>query len=101
MSEVTRTLTYSDLDMACPEDWENGFKEGRVMRFGDGERTLSAQGTGEWQGASFVLTVSDFDRSLRERLNSPTERYWTADPWTVRLTDRQTRAQKGVPYTVF
>lgn len=102
MSGVIYTLTYSDHDMQCPSDWENGFKEARVMRFGDGERALSNQRTGDWQGASFSLTISDFDRSIRERLNSETLRYsFSADPWTVRITDRATRAAKETPYTVF
>jgi hypothetical protein len=100
MSSIISTLTYSDQDMQCPSDWENGFKEARVMRFGDGERTLSHMRTGDWQGAQFSLTISDFDRSIRERLNSEQYRYWS-DPWTIRITDRATRAAKETPYTVF
>ncbi len=86
--------------MQCPGDWENGFKEGRVMRFGDGERRLSDMRSGDWQGATFSLEISDFDRSIRERLASPELRYWS-DPLVIKMTDRATRAAKGNPYVVF
>lgn len=92
--------TYSDHDMQCPGSWENGFKEARVKRFGDGERTLSQFRTGDWIGSTFTLQISDYDRSIRQRLNSPTDRFWS-EALTVKMTDRPTRAALDVPYTVF
>lgn len=91
---------FSDIDMQCPGDWYGGFKEGRVMRFGNAERALSDLFTGEWQGSTFDLTLSDFDRRLRDQLGSATDRYWV-EPWTIRMTTRANRAVLGTPYTVF
>lgn len=93
-------ITYSDHDMQCPGSWENGFKEARVMRFGDGERMLSHMRTGDWSGSTFSMTISDYDRSIRERLASESARYWQG-ALTVKMTDRATRAALGVPYVVF
>jgi hypothetical protein len=91
---------YSDLDLADPESYYGGFKEGRVMRWGTATRALSDMWSGDWQGSQFNVTISDYDRSIRRRLNSATERYWTK-PLTVRMTNRANRALLGAPYTVF
>jgi len=91
---------YSDLDLADPASYYGGFKEGRVMQWGTAERALSHMFTGDWSGSQFTFKVSDFDRSIRQRLNSPTERFWT-QPLTVRMTNRANRAVLGAPYTVF
>lgn len=91
---------YSDHDMQCPGDWYGGFKEGRIERFGDAERSLSHIWTGDWTGSTFSLKISDFDRSLREMLASPIDRYWT-EPWQIFMTTRANRALLGTPYTVF
>jgi hypothetical protein len=92
--------TYSDLEMNCPAEWENGKKEARVIRFGDGERVASHPFTGEWRGSTFSLALSDVDRRFREQLASATDRFWT-EPLTVRMTTRANRAALGLPYTVF
>lgn len=94
------TEFYSDHDMQCPENWYGGFKQGRVIRFGDGERAFSNMYTGEWSGSTFDLSISDFDRTLRGQLNSATNRYWM-EPLTIRMTTRANRAVLGTPYTVF
>lgn len=94
------TDVYSDWDMHCPPAWYHGYKEARVERFGDGERTLSDPLTGDWQGSQFSLRVSDHDLSIRQRLASETERFWI-DPLVIRMTTRENRAALGVPYTVF
>lgn len=91
---------YSDHDMACPGGWYGGFKEGRVQRFGESERSLSDIFTGDWHGSTFNLVILDHDRSIRERLASTVDRYWS-QPLTVRMTTRENRAALGVPYTVF
>jgi len=94
------TDTYSDHDMQCPAEWENGFKEGIVERFGDGERTGSNPWTGDWQGSTFTLAISDHRRRFRQQLRSTTDRFWV-EPWTIRMTTRANRAILGTPYTVF
>jgi hypothetical protein len=94
------TDTYSDHDMQCPAAWENGFKEGIVERFGDGERIGSNPWTGDWQGSTFSLTLSDHRRRFRQQLRSTTDRFWV-EPWTIRMTTRANRAVLGTPYTVF
>lgn len=93
-------FVYSDIDIADPASYYGGFKEGRVMQWGTAERALSHMFTGEWSGSQMSVKLSDFDRSIRQRLNSPTERYWT-QPLTVRMTNRTNRAALGAPYTVF
>jgi hypothetical protein len=91
---------YSDLDLADPESYYGGFKEGRVMQWGTAERAMSSRFTGDWTGSQFNLKVSDYDRSIRQRFASTTERIWT-QPLTVRMTNRINRAALGAPYTVF
>ena len=91
---------YSDVDMQDPVAYHGGFKEARVEQFGDAERALSNLVTGDWQGASCSLKISDYDRSIRERLASPQDRFWS-QPLVVRMVDRATRAALGTPYTVF
>lgn len=100
MPPLIVTDFYSDHDMQCPREWYGGFKEGRVIRFGDGERALSNMWTGDWSGSTFSLTISDFDRKLRRQLASLQERYWT-EPLTIRMTTRANRAILGIPYTIF
>ncbi len=92
--------TYSDHDMQCPAGWENGFKEGIVVRFGEGNRSLSDPWTGEHKAATFDLVLSDHRRRFRQQLESTTDRYWV-QPLTVKMTTRANRAILGDPYTVF
>lgn len=100
MAIVVIRETYSDHDMQCPAEWENGFKEGIVSRFGDGERTLSHPFTGEWQGSTFELEISDHRRRFRQLLASATGRFWT-EPQEIKMTTRANRAALGIPYTVW
>jgi len=93
------TDTYSDHDMQCPAEWENGFKAGIVKRFGDGTRTASDRWLGDYQGSTFGLTVID-DGRFRRQLRSETDRFWI-EPLVIRMTTRANRAALGVPYTVF
>lgn len=91
---------FSDIDMHCPAEWYGGYKEARVEKFGSGERTLSDPWTGDWQGSTFTLRISDYDRRFREQLAGFANRYWT-EPLTVRMTTRANRAVLGIPWTVF
>ena len=93
------TDTYSDHDMQCPAEWENGFKAGIVKRFGEGDRAASHPWTGDWQGSSFSLTLID-NGQFRRQLRSTTDRYWV-ESLTIRMTTRANRAALGVPWTVF
>ncbi len=92
--------TYSDQDMACPADWENGRKPARVTRWGESEFRLSHPWSGEWQGSRFTYEMSDVGGIFRAQFASEADRYWTR-PQTVRMTSRANRAVKGNPYTVF
>jgi hypothetical protein len=94
------TDTYSDHDMQCPAEWENGFKAAFVKRFGEGTRTGSDPWTGDWQGSTFNLTLID-DGRFRRELRSTTDRFWFQDSWVIRMTTRANRAVLGLPYTVF
>lgn len=96
----TVTDTFSDLDMQCPADWENGFKEGLVTRWGDAERPSSHLFTGEWQGSTFSFQIADKQGRFRAQQASLTNRYWN-DALTVRMTTRATRALLGRAFTVF
>lgn len=95
------TNFYSGQDMQCPGSWYGGFKEARVMQFGTADRALSNRENGEWTGSTFSLQLSDYDRSIRERLASTVNRYWLSQPLTVRMTSRANRAALGTPYTAF
>lgn len=92
--------TYSDHDMQCPAEWENGFKEGIVLQFGTGTRSLSDPWTGDHRGSTFDLVLSDHRRRFRQQLVSADDRYWV-HPLTVRMTTRANRANLGTPYTAF
>lgn len=94
------TDTYSDHDMQCPASWENGFKEGIVLEFGDGSRQASHPVTGDIVGSTFTVTLSDHRRRFREQLSSLLDRYWNG-PHTVRMTTRANRAALGSAYTAF
>jgi hypothetical protein len=94
------TDIYSDHDMQCPASWYGGFKQGRVIRFGDGERELSDIWAGDWRGSTFSLSLSDFDARFRQQLASERDRYWS-EPLTIRMTTRANRAVLGTPYVVF
>lgn len=95
------THIYSDHDLQCPPSYYHGFKEARVEHFGEASRTLSDARTGDWQGARCELRLSDYDRVLRTRLASETERYWTTGLVTMRIVSREIRAQLRKPLTVF
>lgn len=97
------TDTYSDHDMQCPAAWENGFKEGLVISFGDGERVASHPWTGDWSGSTFTFVIADtgvVQRRFRQQLASGTDRYWTL-PLVIPMTTRANRAVLGIPYVVF
>jgi len=94
------TNFYSDQDMQCPGSYYGGFKEARVIAFGNADRALSHPWTGDWTGSTFSLQLSDYDRSIRERFASPTGRYWS-EPLTVRMISRAARATLRTPYTPF
>lgn len=93
------TDTYSDHDMQCPAEWENGFKAAFVKRFGEGDRTASHPWTGDWQGSTFNLSLID-DGRFRRQLRSTSDRFWI-ESMTIRMTTRANRAILGTPYTVF
>lgn len=94
------TDTFSDIDMHCPPDWENGYKPARVIKFGDGDRQASNLWSGEWRSSEFEIEFDDASGYFRRAFASPTERYFTR-PWTVKMTTRENRAVKGDPYVVF
>jgi parallel beta-helix repeat protein len=91
--------TYSDIDLPDPPDYENGYKEGLVKRFGDGERTLSDPRTGERAASTFDLEYWD-DRRIREELASLTT-FWGTEAHTIKITSRANRAIKGPPYVAW
>lgn len=104
--EDTTTDTFSDMDMQCPADWENGFKQGLITDgsdgsgFGDAERPASHLLTGEWQGSTFNFQIADKQGFLRAQQASLVDRYWN-DALTVRMTTRANRALYGRAFTVF
>lgn len=102
MSTLVRE-TYSDHDMQCPAEWENGFKEARVLRLGDGERRASHPWTGDWTGSTFTYTLSDYDLRFRQQLINSVDRFWNAATCfdEVKMTTRANRAVLGTAYTVF
>lgn len=94
------TRTFSDIDMHCPPEWENGYKAARVSKFGDGDRVASNIWTGEWQGAQYDIEFEDTSGFFRRAFASATDRYF-GRAWTVKMTTRENRAVLGDPYTVF
>jgi len=91
--------SYSDVEMACPSDVENGHKEPFVKRPGTGIRRASNRRTGEWTGSTYETEFID-DGRFRQQLVSPVDRYWQG-AHVVKMTNRANRAAKGAWYTVF
>lgn len=98
---VPAIVAYSDWDLQDPPTYYRGYKQARVERWGDAARTLSEPRTGDWQGSSFDFRLSDFDRSLRSKLASDVERYWTNGLYIARMVTRQTRAALEDALTIF
>jgi hypothetical protein len=98
---VPPIVAYSDWDLQDPPAYYHGYKQARVERFGEAARTLSEPRTGDWQGSSCDVRLSDYDRRFRTMLASETERYWTTGPFILRMVTRPVRAVLGEPLTVF
>lgn len=92
---------WSDWDMQCPPTYYGGFKEARVISFGQAERRLSNPRDGQWTGSTIGLRISDYDQSLRQDLAGFTDRYWTREAWTVRMISREGRANLETALPVF
>ena len=90
--------SYSDEDLACPSDVENGYKKALIAKAGKSERMLSDPRTGEWSGGSFEYELIDEGSQFRRQLASFTDRYWK--PQTVKMTSRANRRVKGPWYVV-
>lgn len=100
MSLATVVRTYSDLDMACPSDFHNGYKEGLVASFGDGERMLSNPRDGSRGPATMDIDLID-DRRFREQFAGGAT-FWPGSlAWDVWMTSRANREVKGPAYCVF
>lgn len=91
--------SYSDVEMACPPDVENGHKRPFVKSAGIGSRTASHRRTGEWTGSTYETEFID-DGRFRQQLVSGTDKYWRG-AHVVKMTSRANRAVKGDWYTVF
>jgi parallel beta-helix repeat protein len=94
------TESFSDTFLADPADYENGRKPALVKEFGNAERTASDLFTGEWRGSTFDITFGP-SRKYHEYLAGSTDRYFGTEAWTVKMTDRDTRSAKGLPYVAF
>ncbi len=91
--------TYSDEDMHCPAEWQNGFKAGKVLQFGEAERVASDPVRGEWRGSTWTVRYSDTDCYFREQSIDATDRY--AQDGQGLMTTRENRAVLGSPFTIF
>jgi len=91
--------SYSDVEMACPSDVENGHKEPFVKQPGVAIRTASHRRTGEWTGSTYSTEFID-DGRFRQQLVSSVDKYWQ-HAHVVKMTTRANRAVKGLWYTVF
>ena len=96
-----QTVAYSDWDLQDPPAYYFGFKAARVESFGTATRTLSDPRTGDWQGSTCEMHLTDPARELREALASTPERFGADAFVTVRMVSRPVRAQLGEPLTVF
>jgi hypothetical protein len=104
LSTAMSTVAYkyfSDIDDQAPGNYYGGFKDGRILTAGAGERRLSHHTTGDWTGSTFPLTASDHDRFFRQLLVSSTDRYFLNEPQQIQMTSRARRAVLGTAYTVF
>lgn len=92
---------YSDEDMHDPEEWQDGFKEGRLLSAGDAERPLSDAMTGRPQPATFKYALDDSDGRLRMQLVSDEDRYWGGELEEFYMTSRENRRVLGDPFLAF
>lgn len=92
---------FSDIDDQAPGSYYGGFKDGRILTAGAGERRLSHPTTGDWTGSTFPLSASDTDRFFRNLLIDPAKRYFINEPQQIWMTSRPNRAALGTAYNVF
>jgi hypothetical protein len=90
---------FSDIDLQDPAEYYGGFKDARVARWGEAERSLSHPFTGEWSGSTFDYETADTDRAQRIALHNEPWRFKT--PRCVRMVNRPHRAVLGTPWIVF
>ncbi len=95
------TDIFAELDIQDPPDYYGGFKDGRVLEFGDTELVASDWRTGAISGGStYRYTLSDYDRTFRRQLASFTDRYWIGNE-TQWLVSPPARNRKDSAYCAF
>lgn len=93
------TYRWAKVDLADPSTYYGGFKEARILSVGAIRRALSDR-RGNYEAASWGITVSDTDRLLRGILAGADSRYLLNKYAILRMISDADRRLLRVPRTV-
>lgn len=94
------TYTWAMVALPDPESYYYGYKEARVLEWGEINRSLSDD-RGNYEGADFSFLVSDTDRLVRNLLAGNASRYGMVNRnLTVRMISDAGRRALLIPRTI-
>lgn len=94
-----KTYLWAPVDLVDDLDYYGGFKEARVIGFGDVTRGLSDE-AGNYESTEFSFIVSDTDRAIRGLLDSAFAKLWQNRMVVIRMIDDASRRLKVIPYVL-
>ena len=90
----------SKIDLPDPASYYHGYKEPRVITWGQIVRALSDR-AGQYEGGEFTWVWSDTDRVIRTLLGNESTKVFLNRPVTVRMIDDVDRRLQAIPRTVW
>jgi len=94
-----KTYLWAPVDLVDDGDYYGGFKEARVIGFGDITRGLSDE-RGNYESSEFSFVVSDTDRQIRTLLDSAKGKFFQNRMIIIRIIDDESRRQKVTPFVL-
>lgn len=97
---ATTTYVWSKVDLPDPATYYHGFKEARILSYGEINRSLSDD-RGNYEGADFSFTASDTDRLIRGLMSGAATKYGFANRnVVVRMISDAGRRLLEIPRTI-
>jgi len=94
---AAKNYLWSSVDLADPGSYYGGYKEGRVVSWGDVGRGLSDE-RGIFESTEFTFVVADTDRLIRTLLDSKFAKVFQNRMVIIRLIDDESRRGLLTPY---
>lgn len=96
----TTTYRWAKVALPDPSTYYGGFKEARVLSYGDINRSLSDD-RGNYEGADFSFEVSDYDRLIRGLMSGSSTKYGSVNRnLTIRMISDRDRRLQLTPRTI-